>query len=172
MTATALLVKATLLAARWARTTRKRALASITAMSADEKDKELVFLRDKIEQLTLQISILRKHVGKRAKSPRYTITERLHVICFVEFFQIPRRQVTDYCGIARPTIYRWLRKIDDACPPPSAPPNRTPTEIALLVWEIAKCNMAWGRVRIAGQLALLGVFLAASTVRNILRARE
>ncbi len=32
--------------------------------------------------------------------------------------------------------------------------------------------MQWGRVRIGGQLALLGVFLAASTVRNILSRPE
>ena len=47
--------------------------------------------------------------------------------------------------------------------------NKTPTEIALLVWEITKANLSWGRIRIANQLRLLGIFLAASTVRNILQ---
>ena len=41
-------------------------------------------------------------------------------------------------------------------------------EIALLVWEITKANVSWGRVRIANPLALLNISLAASTVRNIL----
>jgi transposase InsO family protein len=41
-------------------------------------------------------------------------------------------------------------------------------EMAALVWKITKANVNWGRVRIANQLALLNIFLAASTVRNIL----
>ena len=49
----------------------------------------------------MQVSILQKNVGKHAKSPRYSITERLHVIWFVEYFQIPKRKVTNYFGIAR-----------------------------------------------------------------------
>ena len=116
----------------------------------------------------MQVSILRKHVGKRTPSPRYTLAERLHVLWFMECFQLPRRKVTATFGIARSTLYRWLHKIDDDCPTPPVPHNKTPIEIATLVWEIARTNAHWGRVRIAHQLALLGVFLAASTVRNIL----
>ncbi len=41
-------------------------------------------------------------------------------------------------------------------------------EIASLVWEITKSNVSWGRIRIANQLALLNIFISASTVRNIL----
>jgi transposase InsO family protein len=37
------------------------------------------------------------------------------------------------------------------------------------VWEITKANLSWGRIRIANQLKLLGIFLSASTVRNILQ---
>jgi hypothetical protein len=37
-----------------------------------------------------------------------------------------------------------------------------------LVWNITKANVNWGRVRIANQLALLNIFLSASTVRNII----
>ncbi len=47
--------------------------------------------------------------------------------------------------------------------------NKTPTEIAAFVWEITKANLSWGRIRIANQLQLLGIFLSASTVRNILQ---
>ena len=41
--------------------------------------------------------------------------------------------------------------------------------IASLVWEITKANLSWSRIRIANQLQLLGIFLSASTVRNILQ---
>lgn len=163
-----LFIKATILAAKWAGAARNKALESIAAMSIEEKDKEIVFLRDRVEQLELQVSILQNNANKKARNPRYTLAERLHVLWFMEFFQIPRRRVTDYLGIARSTLYRWLHTLDDATPAPSVPHNRTPNEIALLVWEIAKANLSWGRVRIANQLGLLGLFLAASTVRNIL----
>ena len=96
------------------------------------------------------------------------MAERLHVLWFMAYFQIPRRQVSECFGIARSTLYRWLRRIEDASPALSLPHNRTPAEIASLVWGIALANAQWGRVRIANQLALLGVFIAASTVRNIL----
>ncbi len=166
--AAALLIKATILAAKWAGIARRRALGSAANNSDDERSAELAILRDRVEQLELQVAILRKHVGKRARCPRYNLGERLHVLWFIEVFQIPRRKVTHHCGIARSTLYRWLHKIDNASPTSSPPGNKTPIEIAALVWEIARANMQWGRVRIANQLGLLGTFIAASTVRSIL----
>ncbi|AQQ70468.1 putative transposase OrfB [Limihaloglobus sulfuriphilus] len=50
----------------------------------------------------------------------------------------------------------------------TVPANITPAELAALVWRIAKSNAGWGRFRVANQLKLLGIFLSASTVRNIL----
>ncbi|TET65435.1 MAG: transposase, partial [Candidatus Aminicenantes bacterium] len=70
-------------------------------------------------------------------------------------------------GIARSTLYRWLHKIEDQ-QQTSIPANKTPMEIASLIWEITKSNINWGRIRIANQLALLNIFISASTVRNIL----
>ena len=166
--ALALLVKATVLSARWARATRRRALGVLAVRTPHDVETELAFLRDRIDKLELQVSILRKNVGKHARSPRYSLVERLHVLWFMELFQIPRRNVTEYFGIARSTLYRWLRRIDDASPTPFPAHNRTPNDLAALVWEVARANLSWGRVRIANQLALLGVFLAASTVRSIL----
>jgi hypothetical protein len=43
------------------------------AMDADAKDKELLFLRDRFDQLKQQISILQKRIRKRVKHPRYTL---------------------------------------------------------------------------------------------------
>jgi transposase InsO family protein len=86
----------------------------------------------------------------------------------METFQIPRRKVTAYLGIARSTLYRWLHKIEEQNPTSPSPVNKTPMDIASLVWEITKANVNWGRVRIANQLGLLNIFISASTVRNIL----
>lgn len=167
-TITELLVKTTLLAARWAGTTRREALGAIASRAPNDKSTEITFLRDRIEQLELQVGILRKHIGKHARSPRYSVAERLHVLWYMEYFQIPRRKVSDYFGVARSTLYRWLRRIDNAPTAKAEPTNKTASDIVALVWQVAWANAEWGRVRIAQQLGLLGVFIAASTVRNIL----
>ncbi|MFC1611810.1 transposase family protein [Myxococcota bacterium] len=59
-------------------------------MSIEDKDKEIVFLRDQNEKLQMQVSILQKTASKHARSPRYTLKERLHALWFMEFYQIPR----------------------------------------------------------------------------------
>jgi transposase InsO family protein len=116
----------------------------------------------------MQLSILQKHLTKKGRNPRYTIRERLLILWQMEAFRIPRRKVSRYFGVARSTLYRWLHKIEDQGPS-GTPVNKTPAEIASLVWEITKANLSWGRIRIANQLRLLGIFLSVSTVRNILQ---
>jgi transposase InsO family protein len=137
-------------------------------MDAEAKAKEILFLKDRVYQLEMQVSILRKHVNKRGRSPRYSVRERLLILWHMEAFQIPRRKVSRYFGIARSTLYRWRHRIEDQTPS-GIPANKTPAEIALLVWEITKANLSWGRIRVAHQLKLLNIFLSASTVRNILQ---
>ena len=46
--------------------------------------------------------------------------------------------------------------------------RRTSEALEGLVWEMASANAGWGRRHIALVLGTLGIFLAASTVRNIL----
>jgi transposase len=165
--AVSLIIKAALLAARFSGRVRKRSLKRLAAMDVDTKDKEIIFLRDKVDQLKMQVSILQKGINKRQKNPRYTLREKLFILWQMETFQIPRRRVTEYFGLARSTLYRWLHKIEDQ-QQTSIPANKTPMEIASLIWEITKSNINWGRIRIANQLALLNIFISASTVRNIL----
>ncbi len=167
-TAVSLLIRAALLAARFSGRVRKRSLRRLAAMDTDAKARELFFLKDRVCQLEMQVSILQKHLQKKGKKPRYEVRERLLILWHIEAFQIPRRRVSRYFGIARSTLYRWLHKIEDH-KPTDAPANKTATEIASLVWEITKANLTWGRIRVANQLKLLGIFLSASTVRNILQ---
>jgi hypothetical protein len=110
--AVTLLIKAVIMAARFSGRVRKRSLKRLAAMDADTKDKETLFLKDKVYQLQMQVSILQKRLTKRDKSPRYTVRERLLILWHMEV-QIGRRKVTKYYGIARSTLYRWLHKIDD-----------------------------------------------------------
>jgi transposase InsO family protein len=165
--AVTLIIKAAILAARFSGRARKRSLKRLSKMDVDDKDKEIIFLRDKVDQQQLQITILQKGLQKKHTNTRYTLREKLFILCYMETFQVPRRRVTEYLGIAKSTLYRWLHKIEEQ-PQSNTPVNKTPAGIAALVWEITKANVSWGRMRVANQLALLNIFLSASTVRNIL----
>jgi len=165
--AVALIIKAAILASRFSGRARKRSLKRLASMDINDKDKEIVLLRDKVYQQQMQITTLQKGTKKKQKNPRYTIRERLFIICHMETFQIPKCGITEHLGIAISTLYRWLHKIQDENNS-RIPVNKTPTEIASLVWEITKDNINWGKVRISNQLRLLEIFLSASTVRNIL----
>jgi putative transposase len=147
---------------------RHNSVVRLATRDIDAKAKEILFLKDRVYQLEMQVSIPQKHLHKKGQNPRYTVRERLLILWHIEAFQIPRRKVSRYFGIARSTLYRWLHHIEkEESSAPAA--NKTPTEIATLVWEITKANLSWGRIRIPNQLELLGIFLSASTVRNILQ---
>lgn len=106
---------------------------------------------------------------KHQTKPKYTLQERLLILWHMETFQIPRRRVTEYVGISRSTLYRWLHRIQDDDEQTRIPANKTPNDIAALIWEMTKANIDWGRFRLSNQLALLNIFISASTVRNILQ---
>ena len=76
--AVSMILKAALLAAVWAGKVRKRGLESIAKMPIDEKDKEILFLRDRIFQLETRIKIFQKQYqlsllsdNETTKKPRY-----------------------------------------------------------------------------------------------------
>jgi transposase InsO family protein len=162
-----LLGKAVVLGARWAGTRRRHGLAAIAASRESSKDKEIIFLRDRVAELQSQVEILRQ-LHKPDNTTRYTPCLRLRVIFHLTYFGVPRRKVEKCLGIARSTLYRWLHNLTDRPKRPRKAWNRTPAALASLVWDIARANWTWGRVRIANQLRLLGVFVSPSAVRNIL----
>ena len=167
--AVSLLLKAVLLAAAWAGKARRTGLESIAGMSTDEKDKEIVFLRDQVHQLKTQVEILQKRYHTPSKKPRYTLNERLFILWHMAFFRIPRSHVTRLFGISSSTLYRWLDWIQGEKKDSERQAwNKTPDELAMFVWRITGDNIQWGRIRIANQPKVLGIFLSASTVRNIL----
>lgn len=54
-----MIMKAALLAAAWAGQIRRREMESIAIMPINEKDKEILFLRDRIYQLETRIKIFK-----------------------------------------------------------------------------------------------------------------
>ena len=162
-----LILKSLWLSGKWAGIARVKALKRVSGQG-EEVFAEVLFLRDRVAQLEVELLLARSRVDQKRQKPRYTQKERLLVLWYLEYFQIPKRQVQKRLGVARSTLYRWLKKVDDEEMHGKPPANKTPQEIVGLVWSIAKANPHWGRMRISMQLALLNVFLAASTVRNIL----
>jgi transposase InsO family protein len=166
--AVSMIMKAALLAASWPGKSRRHGLESISKLPIDEKDKEIIFLWDRIYQLEIRIKIFQKQAHSSSSRSRYSLKERLFIMWYMEYFQIPRRQITKTFGIARSTLYHWLKRIDDIPNSTQCPWNKTPEALTALVWRISKDNIDWGRVRISNQLKLLNIFLSASAVRNIL----
>jgi len=96
-----LIIKATIIAARFSGRVRKHSLKRLSKMDVGSKDKEIIFLQDKIDQQQMQISILQKGLQKKQTNKRYTLREKLFIIWYMETFQVPRRRVKEYLGIAK-----------------------------------------------------------------------
>ena len=74
--AVSLIFRAAIVAAKYSGRVRKRSLKRLAAMDINEKDKENLFLKDKVYQLETQVSILQKRIKKHPKKPRYTKCEK------------------------------------------------------------------------------------------------
>ena len=98
--------------------------------------------------------------------------QRLQILWHMAYHQIPRSRVTEHFLIARSTFYRWLHAAERGDwgekTLQTESPRKTPAELARMIWDIFEANPYVGRNRIASILWLLGVFVAASTVRNVL----
>ena len=148
--AVTLIIKAALLAARFSGRARKRSLKRLSKMDVDEKDKEILFLRDKVDQQQMQITILQKGLQKKHTNKRYTLREKCSSSLTWKSFRFPDAESPNIWALPN-------QRSTDGCirsknrQPSRIPANKTPAEIAALVWEITKANVSWGRVRIANQ---------------------
>ncbi len=79
--AVSMIIKAVVIAARFSGRVRKRSLKRLAGMEVDAKVKEIIFLRDMVEQLQMHVSIFQKRIKKKQKKPRYTLRERLFTLC-------------------------------------------------------------------------------------------
>lgn len=103
--AVGLIVKSVILAAQFAGRRRQQNLKKLSKMPADERDKEIIFLRDKINQQQMQICILQNGLKNKHTHKRYTPREKLYILHYMETFQIARHRVSEHLGIARSTLF-------------------------------------------------------------------
>jgi transposase InsO family protein len=133
---------------------------------------EVARLRDENRRLKSENHLLKSREADAACRKRYSPMQRLQILWHMAYYQIPRNRVTKHFLIAKSTLYRWLHAAEkgDLGERRSKleSPRKTPRQIAEMIWGIFEANPLFGRNRIANILWLLGVFVAASTVRNVL----
>ena len=137
-----LVMKAVLLSAHWAGRSRRLGLEQ-AAKAADDGAKaqaENVVLRDRVELLTERLSRAERRLKAAHMRKPYSVTERLHILSAVEHFGLSRRQIRKHFGVARSTVWRWLRRLQDGlglcgrkC---QVCVRRTPEEVVRLMWEV------------------------------------
>ncbi|CAM5585435.1 hypothetical protein KAURM247S_00990 [Kitasatospora aureofaciens] len=138
------------------------ALLRILPMSDREKDIEILALRH-------QLLVLRRQVDR----PVFTDTDRAVLAGLLHL--LPMEKLRRFLLLVRPdTVLRWHRDLlkrrhAATCVPKRRGRPPTVRSVRALVLRLARENSSWGYRRIHGELAALGIQVAASTVWEILR---
>ncbi len=133
-------------------------------MSDRDKDVEILALRH-------QITVLERQLGRTR--PRFSPADRAFLAALLHW--LPRDVLCRFRLLIRPdTVLRWHRDVlarrQAARSRPRRPgPPRTVRSIRQLVLRLARENPCWGYRRIHGELLVLRIKIAASTVWEILQ---
>jgi transposase InsO family protein len=140
------------------------ALLRLLPSSDRGKDIEILALRHQITALECQLGKTR---------PRFVPSDRAFLAALLH--RLPRDVLGRFRLLVRPeTVLRWHRDLlarrHAARSRPKSPGRpRTVGSIRRLVLRLARENPCWGYRRIHGELLVLGIKVAASTVWEILR---
>jgi hypothetical protein len=139
------------------------ALLRLLPMSDHDKDTEILVLRH-------QITVLQRQLAP--DKVRFAAADRAFLAALLQ--RLPRPTLRSLRLLVRPdTILRWHRDLlarRHAARSRPTRPGRPPTvrSIRALVLRLARENPHWGYRRIHGELLVLGITLAASTVWEML----
>lgn len=146
---------------------RSLAAGRFAGRGDDGKTIEILLLRH-------QLAVLQRQLTATGKRPKLNWADRA-VIALLHRLIPKARRVRLRLIVTPDTVLRWHRDLlRQRWARRSVPKNgrpRTHRNIKALVLRLAKENPAWGYRRIHGELAGLGVKVAASTVWEILNAR-
>jgi putative transposase len=140
------------------------ALLRLLPVSDRNKDAEILALRH-------QIMVLERQLGKTR--PRLLPIDRAFLAALLH--RLPRDVLGRFRLLVRPdTVLRWHRDVLARSHAVRSRPRRpgrprTVRSIRLLVLRLAQENPCWGYRRIHGELLVLGIKVAASTVWEILQ---
>ena len=169
-TAVALMIRSMVLSAQSAGQQRLLWLQQSAAVGGDAG--EVARLRDENRRLKSENRLFKLRFGDAPCKKRCSPIQRLQILWHMTYYGIPRSRVKEHFLISKSTLYRWFHAAEEGdlgdCKTRKESPRKTPLEIAEMIWEIFEANPYFGRKRIANILWLLGVFVAAATVRNVL----
>jgi transposase len=140
------------------------ALLRLLPRTDRDKDAEILALRH-------QIAVLQRHLGPR--QVRFTPADRALLAALLH--PLPRPTLRGLRLLVRPdTILKWHRDLVARSHAALSRPRRrgrprTLRSIRTLVLRLAKENPSWGYRRVHGELLVLGIKVAPSTVWEILR---
>lgn len=140
------------------------AMLRLLPMSNRDKDVEILALRH-------QIMVLERQLGEAR--PRFHPSDRAFLAALLH--QLPRDVLRRLRLLVRPdTVLRWHRDLlarrhAARCRPKCAGRPRTVRSIRALVLRLARENPSWGYRRLHGELLVLGIKVAASTVWKMLK---
>jgi len=139
------------------------AMLRLLPMSDRDKDVEILALRH-------QITVLERQLGN--ERVQFTPTDRAFLAALIH--RLPRDVLRRVRLLVRPdTVLRWHRDVVARRHAVQSRPKRpgrprTVRSIRVLVLRLAQENPSWGYRRLHGELLVLGVKVAASTVWEIL----
>jgi transposase len=141
------------------------AVLRLLPMSDRDKDAEILALRH-------QITVLERHLGPNKL--RFAAADRAFLAALLQ--PLPRVVLRRLRLVVRPdTVLRWHRDLMRERHANISRPKRlgrppTVRSIRNLILRLVRENPSWGYRRIHGELATLGIKVAASTVWEILKA--
>src|SRR3981189_3538750 len=144
--------------------TNALALLRLLPMSDRDKDTEILVLRH-------QIAVLQRQLG--AQKPRFDPSDRALLAALRH--RLPKDVLRGMRLLVRPdTVLRWHRDLitrrHAAASRPKRPGRpRTLRSIRVPLLRLARENPSWGYRRLHGELLVLGVKVAPSTIWEILR---
>jgi putative transposase len=144
--------------------TNALALLRLLPMSDRDKDTEILVLRH-------QIAVLQRQLG--TQKPQFDPSDRALLAALLH--RVPIEVLRGLRLLVRPdTVLRWHRDLiarrhASASRPKRPGRPRTLRSIRVLVLRLARENPSWGYRRLHGELLVLGVKVAPSTVWEILR---
>jgi hypothetical protein len=145
--------------------TNALAMLRLLPMGDRDKDAEILALRH-------QITVLERQLG--GAKARFDPTDRALLAALLH--RLPQHVLHRVRLLVRPeTVLRWHRDLVNrrhalASRPKRAGRPRTLRSVRALVLRLVRENPSWGYRRVHGELLVLGVKVAASTVWEILRA--
>lgn len=140
------------------------AMLRLLPMSDHGKDIEILALRH-------QLMVLERQLGK--ERTRFAPGDRAFLAALLH--RLPRGVLRQVRLLVRPdTVLRWHRDLlarrHAACSRPKRPGRlRTVRSVRILALRLARENPTWGYRRVHGELLVLGIEVAASTVWQFLK---